>query len=101
MSMRNNLCLLVIGLAFVDAPPESSSTTILARSKILASRLLALASVMAGLAAPWSILGANLAASPSAMDWPIYLGDKGRSLYSPLQQINRSNVAQLKVAWTY
>src|SRR5207247_5020372 len=27
--------------------------------------------------------------------------DKGRSLYSPLRQINRSNVAQLKVAWTY
>jgi hypothetical protein len=24
---------------------------------------------------------------------------KGRSLYSPLRQINRSNVAQLKVAW--
>ncbi len=35
------------------------------------------------------------------MDWPAYLGDKGRSLYSPLRQINRSNVTQLKVAWTY
>ena len=34
-------------------------------------------------------------------DWPTYLGDKGRSLYSPLRQINRSNVTQLKVAWTY
>lgn len=34
-------------------------------------------------------------------DWPVYLGGKGRTLYSPLQQINRDNVAQLKVAWTY
>jgi quinoprotein glucose dehydrogenase len=35
------------------------------------------------------------------VDWPIYLGDKERSHYSPLTQINRSNVAQVKVAWTY
>ncbi len=34
-------------------------------------------------------------------DWPAYLGSKARSLYSPLRQINRENVAQLKVAWTY
>jgi len=40
--------------------------------------------------------------SPTAnADWPAYLGDKGRTLYSPLRQINRDNVAQLKVAWTY
>ena len=40
-------------------------------------------------------------ASAADTDWPIYLGDKGRSNYSPLHQIDRSNVAQLKVAWTY
>jgi quinoprotein glucose dehydrogenase len=34
-------------------------------------------------------------------DWPAYLGDKQRSLYSPLTQIDRTNVSQLKVAWTY
>jgi quinoprotein glucose dehydrogenase len=34
-------------------------------------------------------------------DWPTYLGGKERNLYSPLRQIDRSNVAQLKVAWTY
>ncbi len=34
-------------------------------------------------------------------DWAVYLGNKERSLYSTLQQINRSNVAELKVAWTY
>ena len=54
-----------------------------------------------GCAAPLFDLGAPAATSPANVDWPAYLGDKGRSLYSPLQQINRSNVAQLKVAWTY
>jgi quinoprotein glucose dehydrogenase len=34
-------------------------------------------------------------------DWPIYLGGKERNLYSPLNQINRQNVSQLEVAWTY
>ena len=34
-------------------------------------------------------------------DWPAYLGGKTRSLYSPLRQINRDNVAKLEVAWTY
>ena len=34
-------------------------------------------------------------------DWPVYLGGKGRVLYSPLQQINRDTVSQLEVAWTY
>ncbi len=34
-------------------------------------------------------------------DWPEYLGGKERNLYSPLEQIHRENVSQLKVAWTY
>ncbi|HEY0968371.1 MAG TPA: PQQ-binding-like beta-propeller repeat protein [Opitutaceae bacterium] len=34
-------------------------------------------------------------------DWPEYLGDKGRTLYSTLTQINRGNVSELEVAWTY
>lgn len=34
-------------------------------------------------------------------DWPFYLGGKERNLYSPLDQINHQNVAQLEVAWTY
>jgi len=32
-------------------------------------------------------------------DWPGYGGDPGGSRYSPLTQINRSNVGQLRVAW--
>jgi len=57
--------------------------------------------VGAGLVAPLIMVGTPAAASPADVDWTTYLGDKGRSLYSPLQQINSSNVAQLKVAWTY
>jgi quinoprotein glucose dehydrogenase len=33
--------------------------------------------------------------------WPTYANDAGGTRYSPLQQINRGNVAQLRVAWTY
>ena len=43
----------------------------------------------------------SLGAEAKNVDWPIYLGGKGRSLYSPLKQINRENVSQLEVAWTY
>lgn len=38
---------------------------------------------------------------PQNADWPVYLGGKGRSLYSSLRQINRDNVSQLEVAWIY
>lgn len=34
-------------------------------------------------------------------DWPSYLGDDARSHYAALSQIDMSNVANLKVAWTY
>ncbi|PHX71205.1 MAG: hypothetical protein CK548_07320 [Opitutia bacterium] len=43
----------------------------------------------------------SAASAPPNTDWPTYLGDKQRSLYSPLSQINHANVAQLQVAWTY
>jgi quinoprotein glucose dehydrogenase len=34
-------------------------------------------------------------------NWPYYGGDAGGSRYSPLTQIDKSNVAELKVAWEY
>jgi glucose dehydrogenase len=33
--------------------------------------------------------------------WRRYSADNGSTKYSPLDQINRSNVAQLKVAWRH
>src|SRR5262249_42650833 len=44
------------------------------------------------------------AASPAQVaneEWPAYGRDSGGTRYSPLKQITRENVSQLKVAWTY
>jgi len=35
------------------------------------------------------------------IQWPAYGGDAGGSRYSPLEQINISNVSKLKPVWTY
>ncbi len=42
-----------------------------------------------------------LAAAAANRDWPEYLGDKARTHFSPLKQVNTSNVRRLQVAWTY
>jgi len=42
-----------------------------------------------------------LALALSAQDWPHYGGDPGETHYSPLDQINRSNVAKLKQVWEW
>jgi len=39
--------------------------------------------------------------SHESLDWPIYGGAAENQHYSPLTQINKSNVKQLQVAWTY
>src|SRR5688500_10437362 len=44
--------------------------------------------------APWSAIAAD-------QNWATYLGDPGATHYSTLRQIDRTNVAQLKLAWTY
>jgi quinoprotein glucose dehydrogenase len=41
------------------------------------------------------------ATSAFAQEWPHYGGNAGGLRYSPLANINRSNVQQLQVAWTY
>jgi len=55
--------------------------------------------------ARWGALAAAcvLAAcvSQPATDWPTYGHDPGGQRFSPLEQINPSNVANLRVAWTY
>jgi glucose dehydrogenase len=37
----------------------------------------------------------------AAQEWPSYSNDPGGTKYSPLKQINRTNVTRLKTAWTY
>jgi len=39
--------------------------------------------------------------SAEGSDWPAYGHDAGGSHYSPLSQINRDNVKQLRAVWTY
>ncbi|MSU19768.1 MAG: pyrroloquinoline quinone-dependent dehydrogenase [Pedosphaera sp.] len=73
-------------------------------------RLIGLQFVLTGLsvfsltsfaASPGGSIASRTARPQADADWSTYLGDKGRSHYSPLRQINRRNVTQLKVAWTY
>ena len=45
-------------------------------------------------------LRASAQAGPDT-GWPTYGNDPGGTRYSPAKQIDRSNVGQLKVAWTY
>ena len=39
--------------------------------------------------------------APTSVEWPVVAGSPGGMRYSPLKQINASNVNQLQVAWTY
>lgn len=47
------------------------------------------------------ILALALAAPAGDGDWPVYGHDAGGTRYSPLSQITRANVGQLRVAWTF
>ena len=47
------------------------------------------------------LLAAVLGLAAYAQEWPNYGGDAGESHYSVLDQINRSNVRNLKVAWEW
>ncbi len=51
----------------------------------------------------WFVAGCS--ARPQAdldgQDWPVYGGDPGGMKYSSLTQINRSNVHELELAWTW
>jgi quinoprotein glucose dehydrogenase len=39
-------------------------------------------------------------AADADRDWPAYAGDKGSTKYSPLEQINKDTIKNLRVAWT-
>jgi quinoprotein glucose dehydrogenase len=45
--------------------------------------------------------GAGQASAGANQDWPVYGGTSDGNRYSPLKLINKSNVKQLQVAWTY
>ncbi len=53
------------------------------------------------IACPFCLPCLALLAADAPDDWPCYGHDAGGMRYSPLSQINRENVAQLKIAWTF
>src|SRR5450432_3351229 len=70
--------------------------------------LVSVAAMVVAVPAPMNAQGVeaqknDAAAKPLSTDagWPNYGNDAGGSRFSLLSQVNRENVAQLKVAWTY
>lgn len=50
----------------------------------------------------WALALRSFAASPNGPDdWPYYGHDAGGMRYSPLTQVNRDNVAKLRIAWVF
>jgi quinoprotein glucose dehydrogenase len=47
------------------------------------------------------VLAPAHAQEPTASDWGYWGGDASGERYSPLSEINRDNVARLRIAWTY
>ena len=48
-----------------------------------------------------SLLFASVSAAQDNRDWPVYGGAPENNHYSSLAQINRSNVKQLQIAWSF
>ncbi len=48
-----------------------------------------------------AFLAARAKAAPPEREWRTYLGDLASRQWSPLRQIDRTNVTRLEVAWTY
>jgi quinoprotein glucose dehydrogenase len=94
------LVLLVL-LPFLPAEAFQVFSTFSA-SSLRALRSKALKPLTAELAETSSRTQRQASAEPASAnrDWPIYLGENGAH-YSPLAQINKDNVKQLQIAWTY
>src|SRR3569833_3295410 len=58
-------------------------------------------SLLKGTAASAALALMATAASAAGTDWPVSGHDAGSQRYSPLTQINKSNVSNLQIAWTY
>jgi quinoprotein glucose dehydrogenase len=48
-----------------------------------------------------AILSETASSQTRTVDWPVYGGQPAGDHYSPLKQINRGNVAKLRVAWKF
>jgi quinoprotein glucose dehydrogenase len=59
------------------------------------------ARIVAALALALSLAVSASAKKPASHDWPVYGGTNENNHFSRLAQINRKNVAKLKVAWKF
>jgi quinoprotein glucose dehydrogenase len=50
---------------------------------------------------PWALRAASPNSATTIGEWRYYGGDPGSTKYSTLDQINRANVAELKIAWSW
>ena len=68
---------------------------------MLSARNAAALTLVAGSLAGWwgSVPGAHAQSGAPAGEWPAYAADKAASKYSPLDQIDRDNAADLRIAW--
>lgn len=64
-------------------------------------RFVALLSIVLAAASAGVPASAAEPAEGVTADWPYYGGDAGGSRYTPLSEINKSNVAALRIAWEY
>jgi quinoprotein glucose dehydrogenase len=58
-------------------------------------------SLVSALTVSGALLSVSCSRSPSDVGWRAHGGDAAHTQYSQLSQIDRGNVSQLKVAWTY
>jgi len=49
----------------------------------------------------FAVPNGTLSQTSTELDWPTYGGNSENTHYSPLNQINKSNVSQLEVAWSF
>lgn len=72
------------------------------RRPALLGLLLALAACERGAEGPSAaFLAARAKAAPAEREWRVYHGDSGGRQWSPLDQVHRGNVQQLRPAWEY
>jgi quinoprotein glucose dehydrogenase len=80
--------LAVAGFAMLGAACTSETETLAASESAAAN------------SAPAASFAASAASTATASgDWPAYGGDKAGTKYSPLDQINRDTIDELRIAW--
>ncbi|MBJ54904.1 MAG: quinoprotein glucose dehydrogenase [Gammaproteobacteria bacterium] len=82
------------GQEFQEIQPEFRELRMIKTKRVLSALALSVGSLMCASTA-WSQHGTDV----SQGDWPDYNGNMAAQRYSPLDQINADNVADLEIAW--